>query len=231
MEAFNKYRGELLEYHINNKEMFSKNDTIITEFIEKGLNEEEITTIMNKAIRYDANAAYKGKIINIYHLTEHLKADIQESQSYISVQERHLFEDILLKTVGNKIRDSIESSKQWVAKINEIMQTTQMGSNLSYQLEWKSKQSFTEDELDTKELIRLFKMDPGSTKDSESEKIITHFRSKIKKELEYEEYTNESYASIIARVLDYRTWFEFKLYYKRKAGEKKVTRKSFSKIY
>lgn len=109
------------------------------------------------------------------------------------------------------------------------MHSTQIDSNLSFELEWKSKTAFTEDELDTKELVRLFKMDAGSMKDEDSEKLINHFRSQIKKELEYNEKMNESYTNIIFKVLDYRNWFDFKLYYKRKSGERKeLTNRVFS---
>lgn len=226
LSAFNEYRTELLEYRINTKEIFN-NEKVYANYLQEGMDKDEIDTILKSAIRQDLTAVYQGKVINIFELNSCLEGAILESQSYISTQERHLFEDILLKTVGNKIRDRIDSSKKWVAKMNDIMKNTQMDSNLSFQLEWKNKQAFTEDELDTKELVRLFQIDPGMIKPSDSEKLITHFRSKIKKELEYSD-SYDSYTNIISRVLDYRNWFEFKLYYKRKSGEKKeLTNKVF----
>lgn len=221
LESFNEYRSELLEYRIATKEIFNPNDTIVSEYIDKGIDEEELLPLLNGAIRQDLTTVYQGKVLNIYELLVCLKEAIEESENYISTQERHLFEDILLKTVGNKIRDRIQLSKEWVSQINEIMNNTQIDSNLSFQLEWKSKEAYTEEELDTKELVRLFKIEPGMITTKDSDKLITHFRSQIKKELEYSEKTHESYASIIGRVLDYRNWFEFKLYYRRKAGEKR----------
>lgn len=221
LESFNEYRTELLEYRIATKEIFNSNDSLISEYTDKGMDEDELLTLLNGAIRQDLTTIYQGKIMNVYELLICLKSAIEESESYISTQERHLFEDILLKTVGNKIRDRIESSKEWVSQINEIMKNTQIDSNLSFQLDWKSKEAYTEEELDTKELVRLFKIEPGMIDKKDSDKLITHFRSQIKKELEYSEKTHESYTSIIGRVLDYRNWFEFKLYYRRKSGEKK----------
>lgn len=228
LQSYNDYRLDLLEYRLNTREIFTTNEEIIETYTDKGLEAHYVESLLNEAIRQDMTSIYQGKIIDIYKLEECLRQAITESESYINTQERHLFEDILLKTVGNKIRDKIESSKKWVIKINEIMRDTQMDSNLSFQLEWKSKVAFTEEELDTKELVRLFKIDAGQLDPKDSEKLITHFRSQIKKELEYNEKKHESYASIISRVLDYRTWFEFKLYYKRKSGERKeLTNKVF----
>ena len=113
--------------------------------------------------------------------------------------------------------------------MNEIMKNTQIDSNLSFQLEWKNKQAYLEEELDTKEIVRLFQLDAGMLDEKDSDKLITHFRSKIRQELNQSENTHENYSDIIFNVLDYRNWFEFKLYYKRKSGDKKeLTNKVFS---
>lgn len=227
--AFNNYKQNLLDYRLTTKEIFTNNEELIRKYQEQGLEEKDIVEILNTMSRQDLETTYQGRKLNIYELTECLKAAVEESENYINTQERHLFEDILLKTVGNKIRDRIESSKEWVKKMNEIMRETQIDSNLSFELEWKSKSAFTEEELDTKELVRLFKIDAGQLLEKDSEKLITHFRSQIKKELEFNEKVNDSYSNIIFKVLDYRNWFEFKLYYKRKSGEKKeLTNKVFS---
>lgn len=228
LESFNEYRTELLEYRISTKEIFYPNDVIIAQYVNKGLSQEEAEQLLKSGIRQDITTIYQGKILNAFELLDYLNEAIEESENYISTQERHLFEDILLKTVGNKIRDRIESSKEWVKQINDIMQRTQIDSNLSFKLEWKSKTSYQEDELDTKELIRLFKIEAGMIDKKDSDKLIMHFRSQIKKELEYSEKSHESYASIISRVLDYRNWFEFRLFYRRKASDwKELSNKVF----
>ena len=108
------------------------------------------------------------------------------------------------------------------------MRNTQIDSNLSFQLEWQSRSSFTEGELDTKELVRLFKIDAGMLNPEDSRKLAKHFESKVKKELEESKEDHISYQEVISRVLDYRNWFEFKLYYKRKGSDKKeLTNKVF----
>lgn len=227
--AFNNYKQSLLDYHLTTKEIFSNNEELIKEYIKKGLSENEIVEILNIMTRQDLETTYHGKKLNIYQLTECLKSAVNESKNYITAQERHLFEDILLKTVGNKIRDRIESSKEWVNKINDIMKKTQIDSNLSFELEWRSKTAYTAEELDTKELVRLFKIDAGQLSDTDKEKLSKHFNSQVNKELEFNEKFNESYSNIIFKVLDYRNWFEFKLYYKKKTGEKKeLTNRVFS---
>lgn len=231
IEAFNSYRQELLDYRLSTKEIFTELDTYLEKYLNLGLSENIIRENLNLMTRQDLETIYQGKKLNIYELSECLKAELEESSNYISIQERHLFEEILIKTVGNKIRDKIDSSKEWVKKINDIMKSTQIDSNLSFELEWKSKIAFTEDELDTREIVRLFKMDTGVMNDSDIKKLRKHFESQINRELEYNEKNNDSYIDIIFKVLDYRNWFEFKLYYKRPGQDKKeLTNKVFSVI-
>lgn len=227
--AFNNYKQELLDYHLSTKEIFSNEDDILKIYMAKGLQEKEIKEILKNTNRQDMETVYQGRKLNVYELSDCLKEAIYESENYITTQERRIFEDVLLKTVGAKIRDKISSSKEWVKKINDIMKNTQIDSNLSFELEWKSKTAFTEDELDTKELVRLFQIDASQLKESDSNKLANHFQSQINKELEFNDKTNESYSNIIFRVLDYRNWFEFKMYYKRKSGERReLTNKVFS---
>ena len=81
---------------------------------------------------------YQGRVLNIYSLSKTIENAIEENNQIISEQDRHLFEEILLKSVGAKIRERIESSKNWVKEINQIMKQMQEGSSLSFGLEWKS---------------------------------------------------------------------------------------------
>lgn len=204
-EAYNKYRVELNDYHLVSKTIF----------------EDE-----NK--RNDLTASYQGKSLNLYNLSSTLNEAISENNQIINEQDRHLFEEILLKTVGSKIRARIESSKNWVKKINEIMNKMQKDSSLSFGLIWKSKDAESMEELETKELVRIFQIDANMITKNDSDKLIKHFRSKLKR---LTELNNESdtYSSIIFEVLDYRNWFEFKMNYQRKGDNKKeLTNKVFS---
>ena len=226
-QAINDYRNDLLDYRLNSKEIFNEFDTYLNDFINKGLTKEDVINIINDNIRYDISAIYQGKVVNIYELGKCIDSTIKDSEIYITTQERHLFEDILLKTVGRKIRDRINESKNWVKKMNDIMYETGKNSHLSFQLEWKNKTAYTEDELDTKELVRLFQIDSGAIDPKDSDKLINHFRSKIKKELDNE--NSDNYTNVIFNVLDYRNWFEFKIYYKKEFNDKKeLTNKIFS---
>ncbi len=217
-EAYNNYRLSLNDYRITSITLFTEEQT-----------EEVFQSFYEEAKRCDFKAFYANKQLSLYELEAALKAQVEVNEHIIGEQDRKLFEEVLLKTVGTKIRDRIELSKEWVKKINEIMKEMQQDSALSFQLEWHSKERDTIEELDTKELIRLFKIDIDMISPSDSEKLSNHFRSKLKRKVEQAAISHESYTDIIFEILDYRNWFEFKMFYQRNGENKKeLTDKVFS---
>ena len=219
--SFNQYSLELNDYSLKYNFIFSD--------YEKGA--EEINKIYEDNTRIDITAMYQGIKLNIIKLNETLNDVILENKDLISQQDRYLFEEILLNTVGEKIRNRIKSSNEWVNKINNIMATMQENSALSFKLVWKSISAIDDNEIDTKEIVQILQMSPDLLNDKYKEKLTNHFRSKIKKA---EELYSDSYISfykIIEEVLDYRSWFTFQLLYQRKGMSlKELTDKTFSKF-
>ena len=91
-----------------------------------------------------------------------------------------MFEDILLRTIGTKIKEKIIEARDWVKKINNIMEIKQQNSNLSFYLDWKPKSGETLEEMDTKDLVEIFMMPSNFIKPEDTNRLIKHFRSKIK---------------------------------------------------
>lgn len=219
--SYNHYRLELNDYSLRNITLFNDYD----------VEDETLKKIYDSNVRVDVTSMYQGIKLNLIELSKRLDNDIEENKDLISRQDRHLFEDILLNTVGEKIRNRINSSNEWVTKINSIMSKMQENSALSFRLVWKSISAGSEGEIDTKELVKILKMDPKLLKDSDADKLTNHFRSKIRKAEELYQDSYISFYKIIEEVLDYRTWFTFELMYKRKGmNEKELTDKTFSKF-
>lgn len=219
--SYNHYSLELNDYSFRNITLFNDYDTTI----------DNLKKIYEDNTRADVTSMYQGVKLNIIELSKRIESDIIENKDLISKQDRHLFEDILLNTVGEKIRNRINSSYEWVSKINSIMKKMQEDSALSFRLVWKSISAETEGEIDTKELVRILKMDPKLLKETDTDKLTNHFRTKLKKAEELYQDSYISFYKIIEDVLDYRTWFTFGLMYQRKGmNEKELTDKIFSKF-
>ena len=225
-DALNKFYSSYNHYNLELNDYSLKNITLFADYENKELKE-----IYENNTRADITAMYQGIKINIIDLDKKLTMDIEENKDLISKQDRYLFEEILLNTVGEKIRNRIKSSEEWVSKINNIMAKMQEDSALSFKLVWKSISATSEDEIDTKELVKILRMDPKLLKDADAEKLTNHFRSKIKKAEELYQDSYISFYKIVEDILDYRSWFTFQLLYQRKGMERKeLTDKTFSKF-
>lgn len=219
--AYNKYSLELNDYYFK----------IINLFADYEIEDEKIAKIYKENERVDITTLYQGIKLNVFELKDKLDNDILENKDLINEQDRHLFEEILLNTVGEKIRNRINASNEWIKKINDIMAQMQKESALSFKLVWKSIDAQGEDEIDTKELVRILKMDPNMLKDTDALKLTNHFRSKIRKAEELYQDSYVSFAKIIEEILDYRSWFTFQLLYQRKGEDfKELTDKTFAKF-
>ena len=148
--------------------------------------------------------------------------DIQLQQTILNDKDRELYEEILMNSVGRIIRARISRAEEWVKKIDRLMTERNTSSGLTFSLRWRPLTAEWEDELDTKELVELLRLDPKYLKTQDMDKITQHFRSKISraKEVMAEKDYGETFHQIIKEMLDYRKWFQFTLYYQR-AGEKK----------
>ena len=219
--SYNRYSLELNDYSLRDVTLFNDYD----------MSSEREKEIYENNTRVDVVAMYQGVKVNLLSLANKLESDIEENKDLISRQDRHLFEDILLNTVGEKIKKRIDDSSKWVDKINKIMSSMQENSALSFKLVWKSIAADSEGEMDTKEIVRILKMEPELMKESDREKLTNHFRSKIKKAEELYQDSYISFYMFIEDVLDYRNWFTFQLLYQQKnENMKELTDKAFSKF-
>ncbi|MCP1109578.1 TIGR02680 family protein [Ohessyouella blattaphilus] len=172
--------------------------------------------------RVEINVRYRGQQVKFPSFAKRVDEDIEEKKGLLSDKERELFEDILLGVINRKIRAKIYSSESWVKNMNELMESMRTSSGIRLSLRWRSKSAEQEGQLDTKELVTLLKKDQKWMKEEESEKLLSHFRSKIEAARKILEESGgiRSFHGIVRDILDYRQWFEFRLEYE-KIGERK----------
>ena len=167
-------------------------------------------------------ATSQGKRIAFLELIDILKENIEMQELLIVDEDRHIFEEILVNTIGKKIRERIQVSRQWVEKIQNYMNDMNTSSGLQLSLKWRSKKAVDDQQLDTQKLVELLEIDYHILKESDRKKISNHFRSKISdaRKMSQDENTTASFHQLMKEVMDYRKWFEFQLE-SQKTGEKK----------
>lgn len=166
---------------------------------------------------------YDGKRINPYAVLERMKQDRVLQEQLLSEKDRELYEEIIAYNVGRVIRGRINRAEQWVKKIDTLMARRKTSGALTFSLSWRPVTAQHENEMDTRELVDLLRMDPRILKDRDFDKIVGHFRSKIERAREamQEKGFGETFHQLIKEILDYRRWFTFTLYYRRSEQQKR----------
>ncbi len=209
-EVFHQYKGELNEYQPILCPLFEDMQKEGREIGEEGVP------------RLDIKVKYKGSQISFAVFVDKLESDREDLSHVLSERDRELFEDILSNTVSKRIRARIYESRQWVAGINELMESMDTSSGLKLSLRWASRKSEKEGQLDTNELVELLLSDAEVLRKEDIDKIAVHFRSKITEARDVMQEDNQlrSFYVIMKDILDYRKWFEFQLFC-QKTGERK----------
>lgn len=204
-DVFFRCRGSLNKYQIGMETLFE--------------GETDYAEISMK--RLQISAKYRGGTVSFNSLVSALLKEEEELEGLLRESDREIYEDILIGTVGRKIRAKIYHSEKWVKRIQTLMEAMETSSGLTLSLNWRKKQAEKEEELSTKALVEILLKDAEILRPEDSASLSGHFRSKIQaaRKMSEESGGMKSFYGVIKEVLDYRKWFEFVLLY-QKAGEK-----------
>lgn len=174
-----------------------------------------------------------GKELPLYDFIQSLQTDIDSTDSILEDRDRELFENILTETISHKLRSRIEESGQWVQNMTALMATLTTSMGLTFRLDWKEKKSEGTGELDTAHLVTLLNKDRALLTPEDSKKVSDHFRNRVKRAREeaHVQGVSVNYADLIRSVLDYRSWYEFHLFYQRgENGRNELSDRAFNKF-
>ncbi len=216
-ENYHKYSGSLLGYGIAMEDCF----------------EEGAADGQSLRKRQRIYSVWNGKKLYFAQFVQTLKSTIEETELLIQEKDREIFVDILSRTLSQQLTDRIEESRQWIRSMSALMKEMDTSMGLSFSLEWKPRSGEGEQEIDTLELEKLLRRDQALLTSEDVERVARHFRSKVQTEkakLE-ENGMTVNYIDMVRDALDYRKWFEFRMFYYRNQGEKKpLTNGAFNKF-
>lgn len=164
-----------------------------------------------------------GQRVSIFSMLEDLGAYIEEQEGFVNEEDHRLFEDILLHSIGNILRQLINRAEKWAVEMNKILMGQQNSSGLRLSIDWQAKTAEEEGELDTKDLVKLLRREATTLSDEEVSQMVRHFRSKIN----YAKVTMEegeeiqTLHDVMKNVLDYRKWFRFVLSFQKENETKR----------
>ncbi|ACV57679.1 TIGR02680 family protein [Alicyclobacillus acidocaldarius] len=191
---------------------------------------EELQVVRNVLVDYAIEGTYdealgrtivrsvrdRNRPLTPFALWQELVRMEEEQRLYIEERERELYEEIFMRSVGRAIRDKINRAEAWVRQMNRFMSQRDTSNGFALSLEWRPRPAQDEGEMSAERLVALLRKSPELMLPQEMDDMIRHFRTRI----DYARQEAESGGSFrewIYQLLDYRQWFEFRLYY-RKAG-------------
>lgn len=213
---YQSHNNELLKYHPKLELVFDPPE-------KEGMLRQRFTITLQK----------DGREMSLYQFIASLQEDIALTEAVLEDNDKKLFEDILLETISHKLRRRINESQKWCEDMTALMRTLNTSMGLRFSLDWKPKKAETPDEMDTAQLVSLLNKDQMLRTKQDSEMVSGHFRAKVRsaRQAAMEQGIPANYADLIRTVLDYRTWYEFHLYYQRDGeGKKELTNSAFSKF-
>ena len=176
---------------------------------------------------------WDGKPLSLDAFIQILQEQADTTDTVLQEKDRELFENILNETISHKLRARIEESQQWSRDMSDLMRLLVTSMGLNFSLEWRPKKAETAEEMDTAQLVLLLNKDRELLTPEDSQRTSLHFRTKIKaaRQEAEERQLGVGYADLIRQVLDYRTWYEFTIYFQREGQEKKeLTDRAFNKF-
>jgi len=223
IQVYQKHNGSLTNYGTSLEECFES----VGEW--NGVGEE--FQPLRKRVR--VVSAWNGKKVFLEEFYQMIKNAIDETELLIQQKDRELFEDILSQTISQQLTDRIAESRSWVKDMSNLMKELDTSMGLSFSLEWKPRSAENDVELDTMELEQILLRDRDLLTTEDIEKVAGHFRSKIRMEkMRLEEDGGLiNYMELVRDALDYRKWFEFRMFYKRGEENKKpLTNAAFNRF-
>ncbi len=194
---------------------------------------EETTDAMVLRKRHRIVSYMQGRKLYFEEFYQVIKERIDETELLIRQKDRELFENILSDTFSRKLNVRIAESRKWIQDMSSLMRKMDTSMSLTFLLDWRSKTADGEGILDTAELEKMLNRDRELMTAEDIEKISAHFRNKIYTVKQIAEENGEvlSYSDLVREALDYRKWFEFKMfYYRNNDNKKELTNGAFNRF-
>lgn len=174
---------------------------------------------------------YDGRRMTPQSAFQLIDKQISDQKVLLSQQDRELYEEVIMNSIGRIISKRINSAENWVAQMNNLMESLDTSSGLAFSLRWKPLTADDDSQLDTEDLVNLLRADHRLLKEEDMKRVVRHFQSRIEQAKIQSVSRVDSFQHIVRELLDFRKWFTFTLFYRREGMPKKeLTNNVFGKF-
>lgn len=133
----------------------------------------------------------------------HVAERLAEQRGYLNERYQSIFADYLIRDLAERLRSQIGIAEDLCARMNEVLDSARSSQGVHVQLEWQPSAALGEDIRQAIELVRT----PFAERSEDQDALLRRvFTGLIEAE---RDSTSGGYAEILARALDYRSWFAF----------------------
>ncbi|MEU7527933.1 TIGR02680 family protein [Saccharothrix sp. NPDC042600] len=130
-------------------------------------------------------------------------AKLAEQRGFLDERYQNIFADYLIRDLAEWLRGQIAVAEDLCRRMNEVLGRARSSQGVHVKLAWKPSAALEEETRDALALVRL----PYADRDPEQDAVLRRvFTERI--EAERDSHSG-SYAEILSRALDYRTWHQF----------------------
>lgn len=213
-------------FNVHSQQIRENNLLIETEF-----EESEMPGLDRRRSVITAELSGRRVDLNVYN--DHILNSIDETEQLINQKDRELFENILSNTLSRKLIERISESRKWISDMSKLMKNMDSSMGLNFAMRWVPKAAESDSQLSTDQLERILSRDSALLREEDKHKVAEHFRAEIN--MKRQEVIDNggilNYTELVRDALDYRQWFEFRLYFQRtNENVKELTDRQFNTL-
>ena len=181
--------------------------------------------------RFRITAVVNSQKVSVQEFRSLVEKSISETELLIQEKDRDLFENILSDTLSRKLTGRIDDSRSWISDMSSLMKQMDSSMGLSFSLRWSPRAAESSDQLSANELEQILGRDKELLSEEDIRRVAEHFRSQIRilKQQATENQLPINYQQMVRDALDYRKWFEFRMYFTRtNENTKELTDRAFN---
>jgi uncharacterized protein (TIGR02680 family) len=126
-----------------------------------------------------------------------------EQQGYLNERYQTIFADYLIRDLAERLRGQITVAEDLCRRMNEVLDGARSSQGVHVQLEWQPSAALGDDIRQAIDLVRT----PFANRSEDQDAVLRRvFTDLIEAE---RDSTSGGYAEILARALDYRSWYAF----------------------
>lgn len=124
-------------------------------------------------------------------------------RGYLNERYQSIFADYLVRDLAERLRGQIAVADDLCTRMNQVLDGARSSQGVHVQLEWQPAAALSEDLRQAIELVRMPLAERSEEQDAVLRRVFTEL---IESE---RDSASGGYAEILARALDYRSWFAF----------------------